>query len=78
MVTKNMLTRILRKNYQGFNIRKDTEKILLSATKEELEVMSFMIIFEEHISEYLKDCLKKLRKFKAQSTSNASEDSKHG
>ena len=65
MITKNMLTRILRKRFQGFNFDKDMEKLLLSTTKEELECLSYMLVFEDHIDEYIKDCLKLLRKYKA-------------
>lgn len=64
MITKKMMTRILRKRHQGFNFDEDMEKVLLSTTKEELNCLSYMLIFEDHIDDYVKDCLLELRKFK--------------
>jgi len=55
--------RILKKQYCDYDaLSKDMKSIIYQMEDDELEHLAFCINFDGHITEYVKDCLKSLRK----------------
>ncbi len=62
-MNKALVYKILRKNNQEIKkIDKEIILMMMKCNNWEVETISVMLCLEEHISEYVKDCIKQLRR----------------
>ena len=62
LLTKKELYKILKQNkYDRSLLNKEIIQICMKGTKQEIEVLSYVINLEEHISEFVFDCLLKIK-----------------